>query len=107
MGERNVRGEGASPQQTIARLWADAAHDLRQPAQAALLVTRMLAVESTRSKQKFAAQNVAAALESLCEMLEVLALISRIEAGRVQASFEPVDLSALTKVASISGRSRR
>jgi two-component system CheB/CheR fusion protein len=65
----------------MAQLWASAAHDLRQPAQAALLVTRMLEAEAARKEQKVAARHIASALESLCEMLEVLTLISRIEAG--------------------------
>jgi signal transduction histidine kinase len=49
--------------------------------QAALLVTRMLETESARAEHKRAARHVAAALESLSEMLETLALMSRIEAG--------------------------
>jgi signal transduction histidine kinase len=75
------RGDERPRQQSIARLWAHAAHDLRQPVQAALLVTRMLEAESPRAEQKRAASHAAVALESLSEMLEVLALISRIEAG--------------------------
>jgi signal transduction histidine kinase len=69
------------PQESIAQLWAQAAHDLRQPVQAALLVTRTLEAETARVEQTRAARHVAAALESLCEMLEALALLSRIEAG--------------------------
>ena len=41
----------------------------------------MLEAESARTAQKRAARHVAAALESLSEMLEALALLSRIEAG--------------------------
>jgi len=83
MSERRAaaRGERASKQELVAELWAHAAHDLRQPVQAALLVTRMLEVESGRSAQKRAARHVALALEALGEILEVLALLSRIEAG--------------------------
>ena len=83
MGDRAVTRGGERPrqQESIAQLWAQAAHDLRQPVQAALLVTRMLEAESAPTEQKRAARHVAAALESLCEMLEVLALLSRIEAG--------------------------
>jgi two-component system CheB/CheR fusion protein len=54
---------------------------LRQPAQAALLVASVLEAGSRRAEQKRMARHVAAALESLCEMLETLALLSRIEAG--------------------------
>jgi signal transduction histidine kinase len=83
MGDRAVPRGGEPPRQheSIAQLWVQAAHDLRQPVQAALLVTRMLEAESVRADQKRAAGHVAAALESLSEMLEVLALMSRIEAG--------------------------
>ena len=83
MGDRAVprRGERLRQHESIAQLWAQAAHDLRQPVQAALLVTRMLEAEAARAEQKRAARHVAAALESLSEMLEVLALMSRIEAG--------------------------
>jgi signal transduction histidine kinase len=83
MGDRAVPRGGERPrqQESIAQLWAQAAHDLRQPVQAALLVTRMLEAELARAEQKRAARHVAAALESLSEMLEALALMSRIEAG--------------------------
>jgi K+-sensing histidine kinase KdpD len=83
MGDRAVPRKGERPRQqiSIAQLWAQAAHDLRQPVQAALLVTRMLDAESARTEQKRAARHIAAALESLSEMLETLALMSRIEAG--------------------------
>jgi signal transduction histidine kinase len=83
MGDCTVPRGGGRPRQpeSIAQLWAQAAHDLRQPVQAALLVTRMLETESARAEHKRAARHVAAALESLSEMLEALALMSRIEAG--------------------------
>lgn len=83
MSERRAatRGERSSKQDPVAQLWAHAAHDLRQPVQAALLVTRMLEAESARSAQKRAARHVAIALLALGEILEVLALLSRIEAG--------------------------
>jgi len=83
MAERaaTARGQGRSNQKPVARLWAHAAHDLRQPVQAALLVIRMLEAQSTRLPQKRAARHIAIALESLSEILEILALLSRIEAG--------------------------
>jgi signal transduction histidine kinase len=73
--------KGANNQNSVAQLWAHAAHELRQSVQAALLVTKMLKVESARTAQKRAAHHVAVALESLSEGLEVLTLLSRIEAG--------------------------
>lgn len=76
-----ARGRGSSRQKRVAQLWAHAAHDLRQPVQAALLVTRMLEAESTGSSQKRAARHIANSLESLGEILEILTLLARIEAG--------------------------
>jgi signal transduction histidine kinase len=83
MGERTAADGGQRPsnKKSVAQLWALAAHDLRQPMQAALLVARMLEAESVRIAQKRAARHVATALESLSEIIEVLALLSRIEAG--------------------------
>jgi signal transduction histidine kinase len=83
MAERaaTARGQRQSNQNPVAQLWAHAAHDLRQPVQAALLVIRMLEAQSTRLPQKRAARHVAIALESLSEILEILALLSRIEVG--------------------------
>jgi len=76
-----AKGQGRSKEEPVAELWAHAAHDLRQPVQAALLVTKMLEAESTRSSQKRAARHIGIALESLSEILEFLVLLSRIEAG--------------------------
>jgi signal transduction histidine kinase len=76
-----ARGQGQSKPKRVAQLWAHAAHDLRQPVQAALLVTRMLEAESTGLSQKRAARHIANSLESLSEMLEILTLLARIEAG--------------------------
>jgi signal transduction histidine kinase len=83
MAERapTTKGRGGGKQKRVAQLWADAAHDLRQPVQAALLVTRMLEAESTGLAQKRAARHIANSLESLSEILEILTLLSRIEAG--------------------------
>jgi signal transduction histidine kinase len=82
MAERAAaRGQGLSKQKRVAQLWAHATHDLRQPVQAALLVTRMLEAEAIGLSQKRAARHVANSLESLSEILEILALLSRIEAG--------------------------
>jgi signal transduction histidine kinase len=91
-----TRGDkGPNNQKSVAQLWAHAAHDLRQPVQAALLVTRMLEAESARTAQKRAARHVAVALESLSEILEVLALLSRIEAG---AQIVPLRICQLSDV---------
>lgn len=82
-GELAVPGrvERPSRRQPAARLWADAAHDLRQPVQAALLVAKTLEAEAGPADARRAAHHVATALSSLCDMLEVLTLLARIEAG--------------------------
>jgi signal transduction histidine kinase len=94
-----VTSEGEPPRQaeTIAHLWAQAAHDLRQPAQAALLVAKVLEQASGRTEQKHAARHVAATVESLGEMLEVLALLSRIEAGLQVVPLRPCRLPEVLK----------
>ena len=76
-----ARSQGQIKQKRVAQLWAHAAHDLRQPVQAALLVTRMLEAESTGLSQKRAARHIASSLASLSEILEILTLLARIEAG--------------------------
>ena len=76
-----ARGQGRSKHKRVAQLWVHAAHDLRQPVQAALLVTRMLEAESTALSQRRAARHIANSLESLSEILEILTLLARIEAG--------------------------
>ena len=83
MAERTAapRVARSRKQQPIAQLWAHAAHDLRQPVQGALLATRMLEEGSTQLPHKRTARHIAAALESLSEMLEILSLLSRIETG--------------------------
>ena len=96
---------------TIARLWAQAAHDLRQPVQAALLLATMLEAESAQATQKQAARHVAGALRSLDEMVETLALLSRIEAGDQVVSLRTCQLSqvlqaALREVAAIAAERR-
>lgn len=65
----------------IAGLWAQAAHDLRQPLQAALLLTNMLDHVSERDELRRTGRYIGSALQSLSEMLEVLTLLARIEAG--------------------------
>jgi histidine kinase len=67
--------------QLFAQLWANAAHDLRQPVQAALLLSKMLDGGSARSGLIRNTRHVGASLESLSRMLEILNLLSRIEAG--------------------------
>lgn len=67
--------------ESIAFLWAQAVHDLRQPVQAALLLANILDGVSTPTEMRRAARGVESALESLYEMLEVMTLLARIDAG--------------------------
>ena len=82
-GEIVVTGASKKPgqYQSVASLWAQAAHDLRQPVQAALLLTKMLDGASGPAELTRTARHIGTALESLYGMLEVLTLLSRVEAG--------------------------
>jgi two-component system, sensor histidine kinase len=66
---------------SIAELWARAAHDLRQPVQAALLLSKMLDVTSAPPDMRRAARHIGTSLSSLYGMLEFLVVLSRLEAG--------------------------
>lgn len=107
-----IAGPMASP---IANLWAQAAHDLRQPVQAALLLTNMLDGVSDRAALRRTAHRIGATLQSLQEMLELLTLLARIEAGlqivplcacRIADDLEPA-LQELTEIAANQGISLR
>jgi signal transduction histidine kinase len=78
-----VTKEAKKPDQyeSLAQLWAQAVHDLRQPVQAALLLTKMLDGVSGPAELRRTARHLGTALESLYDMLEVLTLLSRVEAG--------------------------
>jgi signal transduction histidine kinase len=75
------RAERPDKHESIAFLWAQAAHDLRQPVQAALLLANMLDGVSTPTELRRAARGIESALGSLYEMLEVLTLLARVDAG--------------------------
>src|SRR5262245_1605272 len=60
----------------IASLWVQAAHDLRQPVQAAQLLAGALDDVAERDRLKRAARGIEAALQSLHEMLETVALLA-------------------------------
>jgi signal transduction histidine kinase len=73
--------EGGPAEDAMARLWAQAVHDLRQPVQAARLLAGMLDDTSSGAELQRAAHGIGSALQSLQEMLEALTLIARTEAG--------------------------
>jgi two-component system, sensor histidine kinase len=66
---------------SIAELWARAAHDLRQPVQAALLLSKVLAAAEAPPDIRRAARHIGTSLSSLYNMLEFLVVLSRLEAG--------------------------
>jgi signal transduction histidine kinase len=72
--------EDASQCVSIAHIWAQAAHDLRQPVQAALLLANVLDGVSEPSELKRTAKHIEGSLGSLLDMLDILILLSRIEA---------------------------
>jgi signal transduction histidine kinase len=82
-GQIVVQGDAKTPGETpsTAQLWAQAAHDLRQPVQAALLVAKMLDGSSGPAELARNARRISTALESISGMLEVLTLLSRLDAG--------------------------
>jgi signal transduction histidine kinase len=77
MAERVLAAEDVS----IAALWARAAHDLRQPVQAALLLSKMLDGAEAPPDMRRAARHIGTSLSSLYGMLEFLVVLSRLEAG--------------------------
>jgi signal transduction histidine kinase len=66
---------------SVAELWAQAAHDLRQPVQAALLLSDMLNEASTPPDLRRTAHHIGTSLRSIYSMLEFLTVLSRLEAG--------------------------
>jgi signal transduction histidine kinase len=74
--------KGVGEDASIAELWARAAHDLRQPVQAALLLSKMLDGASAPADMRRAARHIGRSLNALYGMLEFLVVLSRLEAGR-------------------------
>jgi signal transduction histidine kinase len=79
----------------IASLWVQAAHDLRQPVQAAQLLAGALDDVAERDRLKRAARGIEAALQSLHEMLETVALLARLEGGLQTIALRPFELADL------------
>ena len=63
-------------------LWAEANHDLRQPLQAMVFITRSLARSLTDTKQQESLRYMQAALDGLQTKLDLLTELSRIESGK-------------------------
>jgi two-component system CheB/CheR fusion protein len=81
--EAAVRRKGSAPveRDSMSWVWAQVAHDLRQPLQTARLLAGMLDGVSERAEIGRAARGIGSALDTLQEMLEVLALLARVQAG--------------------------
>lgn len=73
--------KGVGEDASIAELWSRAAHDLRQPVQAALLLSKLLDGDSAPPDVRRAARHIGASLNALYGMLEFLVVLSRLEAG--------------------------
>jgi signal transduction histidine kinase len=86
-------GQGAS----IAGIWVKAAHDLRQPVQAALLLSRALEDLTDPAELKRTASYLEGAMRSLHEMLEALLLLSRVEAGVHSIAMRTCDLAEVLR----------
>lgn len=80
---------------SIAHLWAQAAHDLRQPVQAALLLAGGLDSTAGPAQLQRTANHIDGSLRCLDDMLEILLLLSRIEAGLQMATPRPCELADL------------
>src|SRR5262245_4575146 len=80
---------------SIARIWAQAAHDLRQPVQAALLLAGGLDSAAEPAQLQRTAKHIDGSLRCLDDMLELLILLSRIEAGLQMAAPRSCELTDL------------
>jgi two-component system, sensor histidine kinase len=96
-----VAGAGDDPSQSasIAGMWAKAAHDLRQPVQAALLLSKALEDLTDPAELKRTAGYLEGALRSLRDMLEALLLLSRLEAGVQTIALRTCDLDEVLQPA--------
>ncbi len=93
-------------------LWGDAMHDLRQPLQSLLLLTRVVAGSDDPAARDKGARYMEASLLSLQSMLELLGRLSRLQSGAAVLVPERCDLAArisalepeLAALAGLAGR---
>jgi two-component system, sensor histidine kinase len=109
-----VAGVADDPSQSasIAGIWAKAAHDLRQPVQAALLLSKALEDLSDPAELKRTAGYLEGALRSLHDMLEAILLLARVEAGVQTIALRTCDLAevlqpAMQEAADMAGKRGR
>ncbi|MBO0765733.1 MAG: HAMP domain-containing histidine kinase, partial [Hyphomicrobiaceae bacterium] len=103
------KAKGPAQDDSAARVWALAAHDLRQPVQAARLLAATLDCTCGRAELARSAQAIGSALDSLQEMLEALALLARVQTGLQVVALGPCDLAQaleppLRELAAIAAR---
>lgn len=75
-------------------LWGDAMHDLRQPLQSLLLLTRVVAGSDDPAAREKGARYMETSLLSLQAMLEMLGRLSRLQSGAAAPVPERCDLAA-------------
>jgi signal transduction histidine kinase len=100
-----VNHEALNPRSgvTPAMLWAKASHDLRQPIQALLLLTRTLAGASEDATLRRSIEHMDQALYGLQGKLELLADLSRIEAPELRlCSLAPLHGRVMKEMESIA-----
>jgi signal transduction histidine kinase len=90
-GEVSALSAGVTP----AVLWAEASHDLRQPIQALLLLTRTLSGGADEAAMRRTVEHMDRALHGLHGKLELLTELSRLEAGRKATELRPCCLAEL------------
>jgi two-component system, sensor histidine kinase len=76
-------------------LWAEANHDLRQPLQALVFITRSLSKSLTDAKQQESIRYMQAALTGLQTKLDLLTELSRIESGKSIPTLRPCSLAEI------------
>lgn len=79
------------------RFLAAASHDLRQPVQALALNMAALELETVTPAQRQLVQRMGASLQALSQMFDVLLDISRLDAGTVPVSPQPLALGPLLR----------
>ena len=79
------------------RFLAAAGHDLMQPLNAAKLFASTLSQHSFTGDQKQLLDHLEGSLQSIEDVLSVLLVISKLDAGAMEPKIEPVELSALLK----------
>lgn len=76
-------------------LWARIAHDLRQPIQALLLLTHVMAATDAAAQRQQTGKSIEDMLVALQDMLDQVALLARLESGSEHARPAPCSMPEL------------